>query len=115
MPDSIVIITSPEVGIGYKLAGVQVFEATKDEIGEVNSFLKRAIKDQDIGLIGVDEEIYAVLNPRLLEAIKKRGKPLLLSLQSIIRERGGITSVEDYIRDLTLKTAGIIVNVEKDS
>jgi vacuolar-type H+-ATPase subunit F/Vma7 len=81
MPESIVIITNPEVGIGYKLAGVEVFEATNGS--EVSSYLKKLIKNPEIGLIGIDEELYDSLNPRLLEAIKKRGKPLVLSIQSI--------------------------------
>jgi vacuolar-type H+-ATPase subunit F/Vma7 len=113
MSDSILIITNPEVGIGYKLAGVEVFEATSGV--EVFTYLKNAVKNPDIGLIGIDEEFYDSLNPRFLETVKKRGRPLILSIQSIKKMEKGTISVDDYIRNLTLNTAGVIVNVDKES
>ncbi|MFX0185392.1 MAG: V-type ATP synthase subunit F [Candidatus Hodarchaeota archaeon] len=113
MPESILIITNPEVGIGYKLAGVEVFEATNSV--EVFTYLKNAVKNPDIGLIGIDEKFYDSLDPRFLETAKKRGRPLILSIQSIKQMRRGTISVDDYIRDLTLRTAGVIVNVDKES
>ncbi|MFX0207646.1 MAG: V-type ATP synthase subunit F [Candidatus Hodarchaeota archaeon] len=113
MSDSILIVTNPEVGIGYKLAGVEVFEATTGI--EVFTFLKNAVKNPNIGLIGIDEEFYDSLDSRFLETIKKRGKPLILSIQSIEKMEKGTISVDDYIKHLTLKTAGVIVNVDKES
>lgn len=113
MPESILIITTPDIGIGYKLAGAEVYEATT--ASEVTNFLRKTVKEPDIALIGIDEKLYEDLNPRFLENLRKRAKPLVLPIQSII-EKGRMTkNVEDYIRDLTLSTAGVIVNVEKDT
>jgi vacuolar-type H+-ATPase subunit F/Vma7 len=110
LPSSIIIITHPDFAIGYQLAGVAVLEATNGT--EAFNHLRNAIKDEDIGLIGVDEELYESVNPRFLAAIKKRGKPLILSMQSV---KDGSISVDDYIRKLTLSTAGVIVKVEKEN
>ena len=113
MSDSILIITYPDVGIGYKLAGVEVFEV--NNAAEATSYLRKVTRDTTIGLIGIDEDLYNNINPRMLESLKKRQKPLVLSIQSI-RDTGGIIlSAEEYIRELTLSTAGVIVNVEKES
>ena len=109
MPSSILIITNPDVAIGYRLAGAEVFET--EDGSDAFSHLQNAVKDETIGIIGIDEEIYNSINPRFLEAIKKRGKPLILSMQSTLE--GGL-STDEYIRMMTLSTAGVIVKVEKD-
>ncbi len=109
MPSSILIITHPNLAIGYRLAGAEVFET--DDGSTASSHLQNAVKDESIGIIGIDEELYNSINPRFLEAIKKRGKPLILSMQSTLE--GGM-STEEYIRMMTLSTAGVIIKVEKD-
>lgn len=113
MSDSILIITYPDVGIGYKLAGVEVFEV--NNAAEATSYLRKVTRDTSIGLIGIDAELYSNISPRLLESLKKRQKPLVLSIQSIRDTKGSSVTAEEYIRELTLRTAGVIVNVEKES
>ena len=109
MADSILIITQPIFAIGYRLAGAKVLEA-ENGIDTFN-LLQDALKEENIGIIGIDEELYRSLNPRFLETIKKRKKPLILSMQSV--EEDSI-SAEDHIREITLRTAGIIVKVERE-
>lgn len=109
MPNSLLIITHPDLAIGYRLAGADVVEA--EDGTEASVHVRNALKDEDIGLIGIYEEFYESLNPRFLEGIKKRGKPLILSMQTV--QEGGI-SADDYIRRMTLSTAGVIVKVKKD-
>ncbi|MHA2248302.1 MAG: V-type ATP synthase subunit F [Candidatus Hodarchaeales archaeon] len=109
MPSSILVITHPNLAIGYRLAGADVLEAKEGSIAF--TLLRNAVKDENIRLIGIDEEFYEIINPRFLEAIKKRGKPLILSMQTV---REGGLSVDEYIRRMTLNTAGVIVKVEKD-
>ena len=109
MSSSILIITHPNLAIGYRLAGAEVFETI--DASEAFTHLKRVIKEDVIALIGIDEEIYNLMNPRFLESIKKRGKPLILSMQSLSED--GI-SADEYIRNMTLSTAGVIVKVDKD-
>ena len=107
--NSILIITHPILAIGYRLAGASVLEA---ETGiEAFKQLQNAIKDEDIGIIGIDEDLYKSLNPRFLEIIKKHKRPLILSMKSV---KDNEISVEDYIREITLRTAGIIVKIEKE-
>ena len=89
--------------------GAEVFETKDGSIAFTH--LKKAVKDESVRLIGIDEELYKSMNPRFLEAIKKRGKPLILSMQSV--SEGGI-STDEYIRMMTLSTAGVIVKVDKD-
>ncbi|MHA1944570.1 MAG: V-type ATP synthase subunit F [Candidatus Hodarchaeales archaeon] len=109
MPSSILIVTHPSLAIGYRLAGADVFETDDGSIAF--SHLQNAVKDDSIGIIGIDEGLYNSINPRFLEAIKKRGKPLILSMQSVLE--GGM-STDEYIRMMTLSTAGVIVKVERD-
>lgn len=109
MLNSLLIITHQDLAIGYRLAGADVVEA-KDGT-EAFVHVRNALKDEDIELIGMDEEFYESLNPRFLEGVKKRGKPLILSMQTV--QEGGI-SADDYIRRMTLSTAGVIVKVKKD-
>ena len=109
MPSSILIITNPNLAIGYRLAGAKVFET--EDGSTAFTHLQNAVKDESIGIIGIDEELYKSINPRFLDAIKKRGKPLILSMQSALE--GGM-STDEYIKMMTLSTAGVIVKVEKD-
>ena len=50
MPNSLLIITHPDLAIGYRLAGADVVEA-EDET-EAFVHVRNALKDEDIGLIG---------------------------------------------------------------
>jgi vacuolar-type H+-ATPase subunit F/Vma7 len=107
--NTILIITHPILAIGYRLAGASVLEA---ETGtEAFKLLQNALKDKNIGIIGIDEDLYKSLNPRFLEIIKKHKKPLILSMKSV---KDNDISVEEYIREITLRTAGIMVKVEKE-
>lgn len=113
MPESILVITTPDIGIGYKLAGAEVFEATSAL--EVTKYLRKVVKNPEIGVIGIDEKLYHSLDPRFVENLRKRPTPLVLPIHSSIEIGKETKNVEDYIKDLTLSTAGVIVNVEKDT
>lgn len=108
LPSSILIITHPNTAIGYRLAGAEVFETEDPLIAFTH--LQKTVKDENIGIIGIDEELHESINPRFLESIKKRGKPLILPMQAALE--GGM-STDEYIKKMTLSTAGVIVKVEK--
>jgi V/A-type H+-transporting ATPase subunit F len=108
LPSSILIITDPNSAIGYRLAGAEVFET--EDGSTAFAHLQKIVKDESIGIIGINEDLYKSINPRFLEAIKKRRKPLILSMQSALE---GGKNADEYIRMMTLSTAGVIVKVEK--
>ena len=73
-----IIITHPEIAVGFRLAGVEVFEARGRE--EVNSILWDVIKNKDygVGIIGIDEELNAQVDPLVQEELDEQGLPLLI-------------------------------------
>ena len=73
-----IIVTHPELAAGFRLAGVEVFEAHGRE--DVNHIIGDVMRNKDygVGIIGIDEELNSQVDPQIIEELEERGLPLLI-------------------------------------
>ncbi len=109
MADDILIVTYPELSLGYRLAGVETLPANDPKIAA--SLIYQAAENRQIGLIGVDETFFAVLDPQFLTGLRKRGKPVILPIPSI-HEPSKISEIQEYVRSIVERAAGFYLKIE---
>lgn len=76
----LVIITDPEVAHGFRLASVEVFEAS--EWSKAKALLTDFINDDSVGIVGIDEDLLDQIDERLQDRINKIYKPVVIPIPS---------------------------------
>ncbi len=74
----LVIITNPESANGFRLAGVEVFEA--GVVDEAKKYLTDFINDDSIGIVAIDEDLMEEIDERLKDRIDKLYKPVVIPI-----------------------------------
>lgn len=77
----VVIITDPESTNGFRLAGVETFEAS--DWDTARNILVDFINDDSVGIIAIDELLIAQIDERLRDRIDKLYKPVVIPIPSI--------------------------------
>ncbi len=99
------VITDPETATGFRLAGVEVREATQP--AEALEHLRQLIA-LDYGLAAVNEELLAGIDEGLSRAMRGRELPILVPFPAATAE---IESGEDYIARLVKEHIGFYVKL----
>lgn len=94
----IVVVTDPETGDGYRLAGASVIEVQNPE--EAEKAITPVLNDETIGIVAVREDFMACLDKALLSRIEHCYHPIIIPIPS--PQVGG--SMGGYI-ELLLKRA----------
>lgn len=76
----IVVITDPDTGDGYRLAGAQVIEAGNPE--EAGRVIIPVLNADDIGIIAIREDFMAGLDETLLKKIRVCYHPIIIPIPS---------------------------------
>lgn len=105
----ILIVTYPELALGYKLAGVETISANNANVAAQLTY--QATDNKNIGLIGVDETFYRILDPKFLKKIKKRGKPVIIPIPSV-HEPSKISEIQEYVRGIVEEATGFYLKIE---
>ena len=74
----LVIVTNPETSNGFRLAGVEVFEASVAE--EAKNLLVDFINDDSVGIVAIDEDLMEEVDERLKDKIDKLYKPVVIPI-----------------------------------
>jgi vacuolar-type H+-ATPase subunit F/Vma7 len=74
----LVIVTTPDLGDGYRLAGSTVVCAGSAE--EAAARVERLIEDRDVAVIGVHEPYWRRFAPPLLRRIAARTLPVVIDI-----------------------------------
>jgi vacuolar-type H+-ATPase subunit F/Vma7 len=105
----ILIVTYPELALGYKLAGVETISADNATVAAQLTY--QAADNKNIGLIGVDETFYRILDPKFLKKIKKREKPVIIPIPSV-HEPSKISEIQEYVRGIVEEATGFYLKIE---
>ena len=109
MADDILIVTYPELSLGYRLAGIETLPASDAKVAA--GLVYQAAENKQIGLIGVDETFYEVLDPKFLEEIRKRKKPVIIQIPSV-HEPSRVSEIQEYVRGVVERAAGFYLKIE---
>jgi vacuolar-type H+-ATPase subunit F/Vma7 len=109
MAKDILIVSYPELALGYRLGGIDTISANEASIAA--ELIYQASENDQIGLIGVDETFYRILDPKFLEIIRKRGSPVILPIPSV-HEPSQMSEIHKYVRGIVERAAGFYLKIE---
>jgi V/A-type H+-transporting ATPase subunit F len=78
-----VVVTDPDSAPGFRLAGVEVLEASG--LDEAKKIIPTLIYKDDTGIIAVSEDFMAALDEKMLERIAKTYRPIIIPIPSRIK------------------------------
>ena len=74
------VVTDPDTAPGFRLAGVEVMEASSQE--EARRVLNALVFKDDTGIVAVNEEFMAALDEKLVATIEKTYRPIMIPIPS---------------------------------
>jgi V/A-type H+-transporting ATPase subunit F len=74
------VVTDPDTAPGFRLAGVEVIEASSQE--EARKAINALVFKDDTGIVAVNEEFMAALDEKLLATIEKTYRPIMIPIPS---------------------------------
>jgi V/A-type H+-transporting ATPase subunit F len=78
-----VVVTDPDSAPGFRLAGVDVIEASNLE--EAKKIIPLLLYKDDTGIVAVSEDFMAALDEKLLEKIEKSFRPIIIPIPARIK------------------------------
>jgi V/A-type H+-transporting ATPase subunit F len=78
-----IVVTDPDSAPGFRLAGVDVLEASG--LDDAKKIIPPLIYKDDTGIIAISEDFMAVLDEKLLEKINKTYRPIIIPIPSRIK------------------------------
>lgn len=96
----IVVITDPDTGDGYRLAGARVIEAENPE--EAGRIIGTVLDLDEIGIVAIREDFMAGLDDMLLKKIERCYHPVIVPIPSPQIGR----STKGYIERLLKRAIG---------
>lgn len=104
----LVVLTDKESSYGFKLAGVDVFEADDPDVAKKK--LIALINDDRSGIIAIDEDLMALMDERVREKIDKLYRPIVIPIPS--KKKVEISDARpEYIRRLIRRAVGFDIKL----
>lgn len=75
----VVIFTDVESADGFRLAGVETVEGN-DEVADNKQTLLKLVNDDDIGIVGVSEDIINSIDDNTRAKIERMERPIIVTL-----------------------------------
>ncbi len=104
----LVVLTKPESASGFRLAGVDVCEATDAESAKRQ--LMALINDDRTGIIAIDDDLMAEVDERVKEKIDKLYRPIVVPIPAKNRVEPSSARPE-YIRRLIRRAVGFDIKL----
>ena len=108
MATKMAILTDGESATGFRLAGVEVLEATSETAIKT---LEAAISSNQFGLIAIDESIVADPSKSMERQMRGRDLPVLLTIPSLAVAFSDSVDAKAYMRALVRSTIGFDIKL----
>ncbi|WAC05199.1 MAG: V-type ATP synthase subunit F [Methanoregula sp.] len=102
-----VVVTDPDSAPGFRLAGVDVLEASG--LDEAKKIISPLIYKDDTGIIAISEDLMAGLDEKLIEKINRTYRPIIIPIPSRIK---GIDRTS-YIERLLQRAIGYNIVIRR--
>ena len=102
-----VVVTDPDTASGFRLAGVDVLEASTIE--EAKRIITSLLFKDDTGIVAVNEDFIDAMDEKVMERIEKTYRPIVIPIPSRARrvDRAG------YIERLLRRAIGYKIVVRR--
>ena len=109
MTDRLVFVVPPEHGIGFELAGAEVYRESNPKTAA--RLIVQLVKDPSIGLIAIPDRFYQALSPSFLKRLETKGKPVLIQIP-LARFVAEPTEETFYVREAIKRATGFYLNID---
>jgi V/A-type H+/Na+-transporting ATPase subunit F len=76
----VVIFTDSESADGFRLAGCDTVEGADEQLAENKQKLLTLVNDDDVGIVGINEDFYNALDEPTRAKIDKLERPIIVSI-----------------------------------
>jgi len=90
------VVTDPDTAPGFRLAGVEVIEASSQE--EARKVINTLVFKDDTGIVAVNEEFIAALDQKLVETIEKTYRPIMIPIPSRVKRIDRTSYIERMLQ-----------------
>lgn len=91
-----VVVTDMDRAVGFRLAGVEVFEAADGEAARKT--VPPLLYKDDIGIVAVNEEYLLSLDEKLMDRIEKMHRPIVIPIPARSRSLDRASYVERLLK-----------------
>ena len=102
-----VVVTDPDSAPGFRLAGVDVLEASGLE--EAKKIIPPLLYKDDTGIVAISEDLMSVIDEKMQERIGKSYRPIIIPIPSRIK---GISRTS-YIERLLQRAIGYNIVIRR--
>lgn len=106
----VVVLTDYDTGLGFQLAGVEVFKAKSS--AEAETGLCNLLLDKDIGIIAVSEDFIEGFSERVRKRIEGGGHPIVFPFPSI-KKWEEAAPAEEYVARLIRRAIGYHLKIRR--
>ncbi|OGV97027.1 MAG: hypothetical protein A2Z59_05975 [Nitrospinae bacterium RIFCSPLOWO2_02_39_17] len=106
----IIVITYPDMAVGYRFAGVEVIEvAREDNFAEV---MNKVMEREDLGVIAIEDTILNSLSEPFIKRIGKMAMPVIVPISTPVKWKSEKV-VESYIARLIRRAIGYQIKIKR--
>ena len=91
-----VVVTDPDTASGFRLAGVDVLEASTIE--EAKRIITSLLFKDDTGIVAVNEDFIDAMDEKVMERIEKTYRPIVIPIPSRARRVDRAEYIERLLR-----------------
>jgi V/A-type H+-transporting ATPase subunit F len=107
----VVVLTDPDTAYGFRLAGVDVYEA--DDPAEARQQINRLLEDENTGILAVNEGFLASIDDRVRARIEATYRPIVVSLP--VKEKlGAVGERRAFLARLVHRAVGFDVTLRNE-
>ncbi len=111
MRNKVLVVTSPELAVGFRLAGVEVSEASSPQ--EAESQVEKIILGSDIGVVAVNEDFHRHFSSHLARLIRDSEVPLVIPFPGKDANVWKVEDRLDYVASLIRSAIGYHIKLTK--
>lgn len=104
----ILAILYPDVAMGFKMAGVDIWRA--EDVKSAENLVLKALNEDSYGIVILEEELYEGFNQKLKDMVMDSVIPLIVPIP--IKRLSG-ERVEDYLRNLIRRSIGFYIRIRR--
>lgn len=91
-----VVVTDPDSASGFRLAGVDVIEAST--MDEVKRIIPDLLYQDDTGIVALNEDFISALDEKLLSRIEKSYRPIIIPIPARTKAINRVSYIERLLR-----------------
>jgi vacuolar-type H+-ATPase subunit F/Vma7 len=111
MRSKMLVVTSPELAVGFRLAGVDVAEAATPQ--EAEAQVEKIILGSDIGIVAVSEDFHRHFSSHLNRLIRDSEVPLIIPFPGKDANVWKVEDRLDYVASLIRSAIGYHIKLTR--